>query len=110
MEKIKIIQFNVGQEPATKEVENTLETMQEIVGGYIETVWIERLNDGVITLVCDEEGLLKDKPVNKFVNDNQIVGDFFIAKVNNKGDFISLSEEDISIFSTVFRAERVYLA
>lgn len=39
----------------------TLEEAQAMVGGYIEVV---HLNDGRI-LVCDEEGRLKQKRVNK---------------------------------------------
>lgn len=39
----------------------TLEEMQKAVGGYIERV---RCTINHRALVCDEEGLLKDKPIN----------------------------------------------
>lgn len=42
------------------EVENTLKGLQEIVGGYIETVTIAT----DLTIICDEEGRLKGKPHN----------------------------------------------
>lgn len=43
------------------EIENELRRMQEVVGGYIETV---RLTDG-IRVVCNEEGLIWGLPPNK---------------------------------------------
>lgn len=41
----------------------TLAQMQAFVGGYIERV---RCTVAHRALLCDEEGLLKDKPVNAF--------------------------------------------
>ena len=54
------------------EVENTLETMQSAVGGYIQTV---RLTRG-IDIVCNEEGHLIGLPEN--INFPGIVGTFFL--------------------------------
>ena len=52
-------------EPKTKyidDVEPTLEEMQKFVGGYIEVVTSADTNSQI---VLDEEGKLKDKPINK---------------------------------------------
>ena len=38
MDKVKVLIKKPGQEPYIEEVENKLETFQEIVGGYIECV------------------------------------------------------------------------
>jgi len=43
----------------------TLKEAQEIVGGYIELVKATGSWDYNVVLVVDEEGKLKDKPVNK---------------------------------------------
>ena len=43
------------------DVHMSLEKLQEIVGGYIRIV---KLSDGR-TMIVDEEGLLKNKPLNK---------------------------------------------
>lgn len=43
-----------------EKIENTLEAMQRIVEGYIEVV---NLGDGVL-VVCNEEGLIRDMPLN----------------------------------------------
>ena len=55
-----------------------LAELQEMVGGYIETV---RTPNGMI-LVVDEEGLLKRKPINisaSFIARRTIVGDAVYA-------------------------------
>ena len=41
-------------------IPNTLEALQEAVGGYIETV---TLNNGLV-LICNEEGKIRDMPYN----------------------------------------------
>ena len=41
-------------------IANTLEALQEAVGGYIETV---TLDNGVV-LICNEEGKVRDMPYN----------------------------------------------
>ena len=43
-----------------KEIKNELRELQDIVGGYIETVM---LRPGLI-VVCNEEGLINDMPFN----------------------------------------------
>jgi len=63
----------------------SLASLQKAVGGYIEIV---ATNTGQL-LVLDEEGKMKDKPVNKegtrltrgiLANDDFIVGDVVLAK------------------------------
>ena len=42
-------------------IPNTLEALQEAVGGYIETVTLPEHN---LVLICNEEGKLRDMPYN----------------------------------------------
>jgi hypothetical protein len=64
-----------------------LEEMQKLVGGLIEIATLENGD----TLVFDEEGKLKEKPINEeatklyrdgslFINDDFIVGDAIVVK------------------------------
>jgi|TARA_R100000935_G_scaffold10727_2_gene21420 hypothetical protein len=60
---------------------STLESMQKLVGGYIEMV---HLNDGQV-LVCNEEGLLYGLPFNINASELaglQIVGDAILCDRN----------------------------
>lgn len=51
-----------GKKPEYKDIPNTLEALQEAVGGYIETVTIA--TDPLMIAIVDEEGLLKGKRRN----------------------------------------------
>ena len=55
VERITVIICEPGMLPRIDRIENTLETMQEIVGGYIETVTFAE----DCCIVCNEEGRLK---------------------------------------------------
>jgi hypothetical protein len=45
----------------------TLEEAQRIVGGYIELVRAKSTSGKVVTLIVDEDGKAKHKPVNKII-------------------------------------------
>ena len=49
-----------GKKPKVTDIENTLKALQEIVGGYIETV---TLSDRSV-LIVNEEGLPRELPYN----------------------------------------------
>ena len=64
----KAIVITTGNEISIRDLEVKngllLESLQEIVGGYIETVHPMRLRGG-LRLICNEESLLKNLPVNE---------------------------------------------
>ena len=55
-----VIRKDPGQPPELVEMENTLEALQQAVGGYIETVTLSA--DAAI--ICNEEGRLLGLPYN----------------------------------------------
>ena len=62
--KIKVIMCPVDREPYMAEIEDSLEALQQAVGGYIECL-------GVTTdcvLICNEEGRVRNMPVNHSVS------------------------------------------
>lgn len=63
-----------------KEVDNTLESMQGLVGGYIEAINIE---DGLV-LIVDEEGKIKGKELNFYLPGDIVVGTAML--VGEKGE------------------------
>lgn len=94
-------------------IDNKLETMQVIVGGYIECVQATRvfpveLVPDIISqsdyeeicsavIVCDEEGLLKRKNANAY----GIVGDFFVVNTDLTGEcdeFLDVTDRQIGLF------------
>lgn len=60
MTEIKVVIKEPGKYPYMAKISNTLEALQQIVGGYIETVTF--CSDMVI--ICNEEGRLRGLPHN----------------------------------------------
>ena len=58
---MRVLKINPGKPPIPADIDNTLEALQEAVGGYIETIHI---NDRLV-LVCNEEGKLRQLPKNR---------------------------------------------
>lgn len=79
---ISVIVVKPGEMPVLKEIERKLETMQEIVGGYIEQVCPF---DDCVSLICNEEGKLCGLSPNRSLKNEKgeiydiIAGTFFIA-------------------------------
>ena len=73
MAKIKALVKDPGKAPEIMEVENTLEGLQELIGGFIEVV--TKPNTPMVMLV-DEEGKMKGLPMNfmDYQIDDFIVG------------------------------------
>lgn len=89
--KIKVVAQNPGEISRIVTVPNTLEALQELVGGYIEVHYI---GNGLL-LVMDEEGRLKGLPENvRCVQYGTIVGPVFITADQDE-DFRSLTTEEI---------------
>ena len=94
MKKMKIVYFKDGGYEV-KEVDNTLDTMHELVRGYIQTVYIAK----DLVLVCDDEGKLKDdaEPSLFLVSDitvDPIFNPCFIVSFKGS-DFASLNKTQI---------------
>lgn len=79
-DKIRVIYKRVGFDPVEVTVPNTLEHLQNMVGGYIETV---SFAPGTIMLV-DEEGKLDNRPVNFVFCGDAICG--AVVWVGHKGE------------------------
>lgn len=102
MDRIKIMTKKFNEELGEiKEIDNSLESLQEIVEGYIEIPFInEELMEKNIDLIINEEGKLYDLDVNflllhknKLVN--TIEGNVIFASHDSEGKTTSLSEEQI---------------
>lgn len=76
-----------------REVEDTLKSYQDIVGGYIENFL--RTSTGVL-MFCNEEGkLLNLKPNLLTESGDLIVGTVFAVRSDEEGEFASLTKEDL---------------
>lgn len=110
-EHIKIVVVEPNRKPYRKDIPNTLEAMQDIVGGWIENVTIGETEKGArIGLVVNEEGKLIDLPFNRrIVHFDILVGTFFITAYNLQGDNVSLTEKECDQFIKRFTPLEIYI-
>lgn len=83
-------------------VSGELEEYQEIVGGYIEHVWLPELIEQGIILVANEEGLLKGLPVNENLLPFFYVGQVFFVGRGDE-DLVSLTPDQMHFISSWLR-------
>ena len=97
--------------PAVQEVENTLESLQNMVGGYLECVY--PFGDPV-ALLCNEEGKLSGLPYNRALRTEEgkiydiVAGTFLIVGLG-EGDFADLSEELAAKYTELYRWPEIFL-
>lgn len=93
--KIRVVVKNAGQPAEEKEIENSLEALQEIVGGYIEITSTLKLRG--IDVVCNEEGKFMDLLPNIHWNEGDVIfGNVVFLAHNEEGDAISLNTKQIA--------------
>lgn len=97
---MKVIYCKIGQAPKILEINGTLESMQSLVGGYIETYPYEY---EPMVFVMNEEGKLRGLQPHRIIASGRdiICGDFFVAAFGKNGDeeddIVGLTEEQESI-------------
>lgn len=95
-EMITVLIVPVNEAPYLEKIPNTLEAMQEIVGGYIEVV---RAGNG-INLVINEEGKLLDLEPNIWIygGKDYLCGQFFVCLNDGFGEFNSIPRSVAELF------------
>lgn len=93
-EKLKCLLVKPYELPEVIEIENTLEAKQNLVGGYIECVYLP--NDNNVVLICNEECKINGMKLNRDIGHDIIAGPFLIVGDDyENGDFKSLTEDQI---------------
>lgn len=101
---IKILVVEPMKPCRVQEIGSDLESMQAIVGGYIEEV--TPFNEPV-AIVCNEEGKLQGLPYNRPLVDQNglpydiLCGTFFIAGVEGE-HFVSLTDNQIRTYKELY--------
>lgn len=106
---IKAYFMRVGYKGYFGSLQNTLEAKQKYVGGLIQVVTL----NGVVDIICNEEGKVMGLPVNRAILDEDgkpvdiLVGDIVAVRHDEEGNFTDIHEEDIQIIRKYLRP--VYL-
>lgn len=103
---MKVLIVEPGKPARVDDIKNDLETLQEIVGGYIETVHPFREN---VVLIVNEEGKLKGLPECRTLVSlasgwiDTLVGTFIIAGTDPEDcDFCGLTTEQARALKAKF--------
>lgn len=104
---MKILLVEPCHAPRTAELDNTLEAMQQAVGGFIQAVYPF---DEPVALICNEEGKLLGLPLNRCLRLEDtgeiydvIAGTFFLcAAPPGSEKFESLTEEQLARYAARF--------
>jgi len=111
-DKLRVLLVPYNEEPRVVEIEHKLEEMQRLVGGLIEAIHVkhdEGTNHSGVDVWCNEEGLFQyhDQPNRMVFHAGgpavYIHGPFFVARVDEEGDTLSLTDADIKRYSQLYR-------
>ena len=103
--KIVVVVVEPGKEPRIEEIDSGLESLQGMVGGYIQAIYPY---DDPVALICNEEGKLEGLPLNRALRDEDgdiydIVSGTFLVVGLTEDNFGSLSGELAIKFSQEFK-------
>ncbi len=109
---MRVLVVEPERRPEVKEINDSLEAMQSIVGGLIQPIY--PFEDSV-ALVCNDEGKLLDLPANRGLRgkDGQIYdivfGTFFLCGAPADYDhFTSLTPEQIKRYEERFHTPEMF--
>lgn len=109
-EKIKIIYIAPGKTPKIRETDTALESLHNLVGGYIQAVYPW---DDPVAVVCSDEGKLMEAEPNRVLENEDgealdvITGPFFICGIGEE-DFASVREDLIPKYEALFHSPEVF--
>ena len=97
--------------PEVREIDDSLKAMQEIVGGYIQPIYL----DDSVALVCNDEGKVMNLPLNRGLRDKNgqiydiVSGTFFLCGAPADSDhFTSLTPEQIEQYRKRFHTPEMF--
>jgi len=80
--------------------------MQRVVGGHIQAVYPWK---DLVALVCDEEGLINGKSLNRYIMPGMVIaGTFFICGLG-KEDFTDLPDDMAEKYEQMFRHPQAFV-
>ena len=110
---MQVVIVEPKKKPEVREIGDSLESMQRIVGGLIEAVYPF---DEPVALICNEEGKLLNLPLNRVLRDDDgnvydiISGTFFVCAAPPDSDhFTGLTDQEIKTYMERFAMPEMFL-
>ena len=108
-----VLLIEPNHSPRSRNIADTLEAMQHIVGGNIQVVYPF---DEPVALICNEEAKLEGLPPNRALRDEDgnvydiVCGTFFLcAAPTDSENFESLTEEQMKRYNRRFQHPEVFI-
>ena len=109
---IQAVLCESGKKACIKTINNTLESLQQIVGGYIEAVYPF---ENPVAIICNEEGKINGLALNRALRDENgkvydiLAGTFLIVSLGEE-DFASLTPEYQEKYRKLSECPEVFLS
>jgi len=108
---MRVLVVEPERRPEVREIDDSLKAMQEIVGGYIQPIYL----DDSVALVCNDEGKVMNLPLNRGLRDKNgqiydiVSGTFFLCGAPADSDhFTSLTPEQIEQYRKRFHTPEMF--
>ena len=111
---IQVIYVNVdkGTKPQIKLIEDDYDMCRKLIKCNNMEMPQRQINGKYFTIICDEEGRLKDNPIISACShkgEPMIVGNLIITGLPNEdGDLTGLSDDDVLLIMSKFRKTLLY--
>lgn len=106
-----ILKIEPGKHPVTAEIDGSLESLQQTVGGYIQAVYPF---EDPVAVVCNDDGKLLGLEPNRCLCDDHgkiydvLVGTFFICGIKGE-NFATLPENLLRKYSEFFKSPECFI-
>lgn len=111
---MQVVVVEAKKKPEVREIGDSLESMQKIVGGLIEAVYPF---DEPVALIANEEGKLLNLPLNRALRDDEgnvydiISGTFFVCATPPDSDhFAGLTDQQVKMYMKRFSMPEMFLS
>ena len=108
---MRVLVVEPERRPEVREIDDSLKAMQEIVGGLIQSIYL----DDSVALVCNDEGKMINLPMNRGLRDKDgqiydiVSGTFFLCGAPADSDhFTSLTPEQIERYYERFYTPEMF--
>ena len=103
---MKILVLEPRRSPYVEEIDGSLESMQDIVGGYIEVTHDSAIEDDAV-IICNEEGKLMGLEENRIITHGMhmdvICGTCFVCNApQDSEDFEGLTDEQLDYYYDLY--------
>jgi hypothetical protein len=110
---MQVLVIEPERRPKVRDIDGSLKSMQEIVGGLIQPIYL----DDSVALICNDEGKLMNLPANRGLRDKDrqiydiVFGTFFLCGTPADSDhFTSLTPEQIEQYQKLFYTPEMFLS